>query len=209
MMTGILQPSSGKIVIDGREPYQNRREHMRNIGVVFGIMFLIEFMVGMVTFVTQSVWGVSTLKEVVIGFFAGTNVPLALFPDKLLAVANVLPFKSMYYDPVRMLTEESMDLTENQVYISSAYAEKYLLSEGDLITLKEAYKEDTYDFTVDGIYDYEGGLCVFMSREYLNRIFDLDKSYFAGYFSDSEITDIDSEYIGTVIGYDELTKISR
>ena len=36
MMTGILQPSSGKIIIDGRQPYQNRREHMRNIGVVFG-----------------------------------------------------------------------------------------------------------------------------------------------------------------------------
>lgn len=36
MMTGILQPSSGKIVIDGKQPCQNRREHMKNIGVVFG-----------------------------------------------------------------------------------------------------------------------------------------------------------------------------
>ncbi len=36
MMTGILQPSSGKIVIDGKEPYRNRKEHMQSIGVVFG-----------------------------------------------------------------------------------------------------------------------------------------------------------------------------
>lgn len=36
MMTGILKPTSGEIVIDNREPYKNRREHMRKIGVVFG-----------------------------------------------------------------------------------------------------------------------------------------------------------------------------
>ncbi len=36
MMTGILQPTSGSITINGRNPYDNRREHMRKIGVVFG-----------------------------------------------------------------------------------------------------------------------------------------------------------------------------
>ena len=36
MMTGILSPSSGKILISGTEPYENRRKHARNIGVVFG-----------------------------------------------------------------------------------------------------------------------------------------------------------------------------
>ena len=36
MMTGILNPTSGKIIINGIEPYKHRREHTRNIGVVFG-----------------------------------------------------------------------------------------------------------------------------------------------------------------------------
>jgi len=36
MMTGILKPTSGKILISGKEPYENRKEHMQNIGVVFG-----------------------------------------------------------------------------------------------------------------------------------------------------------------------------
>ena len=36
MMTGILSPSSGKILISGTEPYENRRKHAQNIGVVFG-----------------------------------------------------------------------------------------------------------------------------------------------------------------------------
>lgn len=36
MLTGILVPSDGQVVIDGRVPYQQRIEHVRRIGVVFG-----------------------------------------------------------------------------------------------------------------------------------------------------------------------------
>ncbi len=36
MLTGILVPSAGKIVVDGRVPHQQRVEHVRRIGVVFG-----------------------------------------------------------------------------------------------------------------------------------------------------------------------------
>ncbi len=36
IMSGILYPDSGECVINGLIPYKNRREHVRNIGVVFG-----------------------------------------------------------------------------------------------------------------------------------------------------------------------------
>ncbi len=36
MMTGILYPTSGKCLINGLEPYNNRKENAKNIGVVFG-----------------------------------------------------------------------------------------------------------------------------------------------------------------------------
>ena len=36
MLTGILVPSSGHIVVDGRVPHRQRIEHVRHIGVVFG-----------------------------------------------------------------------------------------------------------------------------------------------------------------------------
>ena len=36
ILTGILVPTDGRIVVDGRVPYQQRREHARHIGVVFG-----------------------------------------------------------------------------------------------------------------------------------------------------------------------------
>lgn len=97
----------------------------------------------------------------------------------------------------------------SQVWISSAYAEKYQLQAGDSIRLKEKYEDTEYEFLISGIYEYEGGLAVFMSQEELNSRFDLGEDYFGGYFSDTEITDIDDKYISTVINLESLTKISR
>ena len=102
-----------------------------------------------------------------------------------------------------------LNLQPEDVYISSAYAEKYLIQPGDTITLKETYEDKAYDLTVTGIYDYQGGLDIFMSREALNARFDLGTDYFCGYFSNSEITDIDEKYIGSIIDIEDLTKISR
>ena len=48
-----------------------------------------------------------------------------------------------------------------------------------------------------------------MNQNQLNRIFDLGSDYYSGYFSDTEITDISSKYIGSVIDLNALTKISR
>ena len=95
------------------------------------------------------------------------------------------------------------------VYVSSAYAEKYDLVIGDTISLKEPYGDDVYEFTVEGIYPYEAGIAVFMPQKELNQTFDLGDDYFCGYLSDTEITDIDEKYIGSVIDVDALTKVSR
>jgi len=103
----------------------------------------------------------------------------------------------------------SLDVTQDQVYISSSYAEKYLIDVGDTLHLKEKYEDKSYSFQVSGIYDYQGSLSVYMNQELLNKTFDLDKSYFSGYFSNSELTDIDQKYIGSTIDLDALTKISR
>ena len=104
--------------------------------------------------------------------------------------------------------ENSSD-ADAEVYISKAYADKFLLHTGDTITLKEKYEKDEYSFRIVGIYDYTAALCVFMPRSELNQIFDLGDDYYSGYFSDTEITDIKDQYIGSVIDLDALTKISR
>lgn len=95
------------------------------------------------------------------------------------------------------------------VYVSSAYASKFNVKPGDTITLKEKYEEKEYPFAITGIYDYEGALSIFMGQEKLNALFDLGNHYFNGYFSDTEITDIDEKYISSVIDIEDMTKISR
>lgn len=112
------------------------------------------------------------------------------------------------------LKDGKSDITTNskiagEVYISSAYADKFELNPGDTITLKEKYEKDTYTFKIKGIYDYDGALCVFMNQTQLNRIFDLGSDYYSGYFSNTKITDISSKYIGSVIDLNALTKVSR
>lgn len=101
------------------------------------------------------------------------------------------------------------ELGREDVYISRAYADKYEIGVGDTVTLEEKYEEDQYSFLVTGVYDYEGAVCVFMTREHLNEVFDLDKDYFSGYFAEKPIEDIDEKYIGSVIDLEALTKISR
>ena len=36
ILTGILVPTSGQVIVDGRVPWAQRVEHVRRIGVVFG-----------------------------------------------------------------------------------------------------------------------------------------------------------------------------
>lgn len=101
------------------------------------------------------------------------------------------------------------DFDDKTVLVSSAYADKYGLKEGDVITLKEPYEDKYYGFNVTGVYDYDGGIAVFMSKKHLNDIMGLSEDMFSGYFSDTEITDIEDKYIGTVVDEESLTRVSR
>lgn len=102
-----------------------------------------------------------------------------------------------------------MDFDKDAVYISSAFAEKYHVKEGDTVTLKEEFGEKTYEVKVSGIYDYSVGIAAFMNRESLNEMFGNKKDYFNGYFSDRKIEDIDDMLIATTITEDDINKMSR
>lgn len=103
----------------------------------------------------------------------------------------------------------NLELDNNNVYISNAFSEKFGVSAGETITLKEEYGSKEYSFHVKGVYYYPAGIAIFMSLDHFNVTFENDADYYNGYFSDTEITDIDTKYIATVITEDDMTKTSR
>ena len=48
-----------------------------------------------------------------------------------------------------------------------------------------------------------------MTAENFRTLFDKKDTYFNGYFSDEELTDLDDDYVTTTITQDDLTKVSR
>ncbi len=90
MMTGILQPSSGKIIIDGRNPYDNRNEHLKDIGVVFGQR-------------SQLWWSLpvresfKVLKEIYM-------VEDAVYQENLKLFERLVDLESLYGKPVRQMS---------------------------------------------------------------------------------------------------------
>ncbi|MBQ8528031.1 MAG: ABC transporter permease [Lachnospiraceae bacterium] len=103
----------------------------------------------------------------------------------------------------------NIDFEKEEVYISSAFSEKYGYTAGDTVTLKEEFDSETYDFKVAGIYEYPVAIAVFMPRDYYNEVFEHDENYFNGYFSNEKIEDIDDMLIAATITEDDINKMSR
>ena len=99
------------------------------------------------------------------------------------------------------------NIPAGEVLVSSAMADKFNLSIGDEVTLKEAYKEKTYSFMVGGIYNYDAAITVFMNRtDYIGQ-FNEDSNYFNGYFSNKKLNDLNDADVATVITEKDLTKV--
>lgn len=103
----------------------------------------------------------------------------------------------------------NISFKENDIYVSSAYSDKYDVAVGDTITLKEEFSDKEYDFKVIGIYDYPTGIAIFMPQDEMGEYFDFEEGYFNGYFSNEELTDLDERVVATVITQDNLTKTTR
>ncbi len=99
-------------------------------------------------------------------------------------------------------------LSANDVLISNAYANKHHVKAGDTITLQEEYGDGTYSFTVTGIYTYPASLAVFLSRDAFENTFEKG-SFYPGYFSNEELTDLTQKNIAMSITKEDLTKTSR
>jgi ABC-2 type transport system permease protein len=73
--------------------------------LAFLISFHFDYLVGLTSFYTESIWGISTTKEILIAVLSGALLPLQFFPEALQRILMVLPFQTIYYTPLMMVTE--------------------------------------------------------------------------------------------------------
>ena len=78
--------------------------------LAFLISFCFDYVTGLIAFYTESIWGISTTKEILISILAGALVPLQFFPDAIRNILLVLPFQAIYYTPLMMVTRPNQDL---------------------------------------------------------------------------------------------------
>ncbi len=78
--------------------------------IAFLISFSIDYFIGLMGFYSESVWGLSTTKEIIIAVFSGALIPLQFFPDAIQKVLYWLPFQAIYHTPLMMLTRPNQGL---------------------------------------------------------------------------------------------------
>lgn len=104
----------------------------------------------------------------------------------------------------RYLTDLTLPENPDEIVISDGYMEKFGLSAGEKITLKDKYSDKEYTFTVADSYHYPASMAVFMAQDNFNTVFNKEEGYFTGYLSNEVLTDIDEAYIATVITEHDL-----
>jgi ABC-2 type transport system permease protein len=75
------------------------------LGVIlaFLISFTIDFVVGLSAFYTESLWGISITKAVIISLLSGALIPIPFFPDAAQRILRLLPFQAIYNIPLTMV----------------------------------------------------------------------------------------------------------
>ncbi len=90
MMTGVLQPTSGQLRVGGLDPFRQRREHVRRIGVVYGQR-------------TQLWWDLAVVEafDLLASIF---QVDAATYQRRLERFDSVLGIRPLLHQPVRELS---------------------------------------------------------------------------------------------------------
>ena len=78
--------------------------------LAFLISFSIDYFIGLIGFYSESVWGFSTTKEILVTVFSGALIPLQFFPDAIQKVLYWLPFQAIYHTPLMMVTRPDQGL---------------------------------------------------------------------------------------------------
>ena len=78
--------------------------------LAFLVSFSIDYFIGLMGFYSESVWGLSITKEIIVSVLSGALIPLQFFPDAIQNVLYWLPFQAIYHTPLMMLTRPNQEL---------------------------------------------------------------------------------------------------
>lgn len=90
MMSGVLEPSSGEILVNGKIPYKNRTENAQNIGVVFGQRSQLWWSLPLIE-------SFKLLRDIY-------QIPPRQFQDIMNLYESLVDIQSLYNKPVRQMS---------------------------------------------------------------------------------------------------------
>jgi ABC-2 type transport system permease protein len=92
--------------------------------LAFFISFSIDYFIGIFGFYSESVWGLSITKEIIVTVFSGALIPLQFFPDAVQRVLYWLPFQAIYHTPLMMITRpnQGLDVFLPMILVQLAWA---------------------------------------------------------------------------------------
>ncbi len=73
-----------------------------------GLSFCFDYFIGLLGFYTESVWGLSITKEIIVTVLSGALIPLQFFPDVIQKILLWLPFQAIYYTPLTMVAKPNL-----------------------------------------------------------------------------------------------------
>lgn len=73
------------------------------LAFAFLISFTLDYVVGLTSFYTESLWGISMTKEIIVSVLSGALVPVQFFPELAQTLLRLLPFQAIYHIPLSML----------------------------------------------------------------------------------------------------------
>jgi ABC-2 type transport system permease protein len=92
--------------------------------LAFLISFSIDYFVGLMGFYSESVWGLSITKEIIVTVFSGALIPLQFFPDAIQKILFWLPFQAIFHTPIMMITRpaQGVDIFVPWIAVQLAWA---------------------------------------------------------------------------------------
>lgn len=92
--------------------------------LAFLISFSIDYFIGLLGFYSESVWGLSMTKEIIVTVFSGALIPLQFFPDAIQRILFWLPFQAIFHTPIMMITrpDQGLDMFLPMMAVQAGWA---------------------------------------------------------------------------------------